>query len=634
MARHVVTIASVSVWLLGCAFDAGAQTPLRPGIASQPASAREGSVYGLVRDDAGRAIAGASVMAIGSAPLPILARSDAAGQFRLALEPGEYILRATREGYVSTYREPVRIQSRTSLERTIVLVRPGVAPERRVVLAASAGVPDLDPEADDPVEASTVPAEPAHAHNETAWRLRHLPPSALRNIAGSPDGLEPGTNASFKPHPSFVDWMMGESARAAVSFFTNTNFTGQVNFLTSSSLAAAGSWIPAELPHGIAYLAIGAPVGSAGDWSLRGAMTATALASWVVLGEYTAREDQTHALRAGASYSSQPVVAGSELAPASLGDRAVRSVGGIYGFDRWRVRPGVELEYGVRLDRYDYVQASEFLSPRLGLRVRVLPTTHVTFRASDRSVAPGANEFLPPPSAGPWLPPERTFAPLLPDTALRAERVRNVAFGVDQQLSSSSDAPVVGVRRYRESAQDQVATLFGLDAESDVGHYYVATPGNVTAEGWVVRVTGRLTPRIKGSVQYTMSQAEWTASADAIQVVMLVPSVVRAAQERLHDLTTSLNASIPETSTKVAIAYRMNTAFSPDSALAAPGPAGRFDVEVRQALPLRLTRASRTELVIVVRNLFRDPGDAGSLYDELLTVAPPMRIMGGVQVKF
>jgi hypothetical protein len=248
-------------------------------------------------------------------------------------------------------------------------------------------------------------------------------------------------------------------------------------------------------------------------------------------------------------------------------------------------------------------------------------------------IAPGADEFLPPPSAGPWLPPERTFSPLLPGAFFQAERVRNVDVGIEQQLGRGPNAPAIGVRRFQAAAQDQVATLFGLDSESNVGHYYVATPGSLSADGWVMRISGRLGSRVEGTVDYTTSQAQWTTGSEAFAIAALAPSVVRLSRERLHDVTTSVNATIPETSTKVLMAYRINTGFSvPDSAL--PVAAGRFDVELRQALPLRPTRASRTELVVVVRNLFRDLGDAGSLYDELLTVAPPMRIMGGVQVKF
>jgi hypothetical protein len=631
MPRHVAAILSGSVLSIALASVATAQgLASHPVLVGQQAAARGGRVHGLVRDEAGRAISGASVMAVGGA-VPVAAKSDTGGQFTLALPPGEYILRATRDGYVSTYREPVRIQSSTQIERTIVLTREGPNVGRLVLMASSPVPASADPAETKGDDAEPDANDPDHSHNEAAWRLRHLTPTALRDIS-SAGGLEPSSTSAFRPRPSFVDWMMGESARAAASFFTNTNFSGQVNFLTTSSLAAAGSWLPAELPHGIAYLAIGAPVGSQGDWTVRGAMSASTVASWVVLGEYTAREDQPHAFSVGMSYSSQPVASGADLAPLSVNER-VRSVGGMYGFDRWHVNSALELDYGVRLDRYDYVAGSEFLSPRLGFRLRLLPETHVTMQASQRVIAPGADEFLPPPSAGPWLPPERTFSPLLPGAFFQAERVRNVDVGIEQQLGRGPNAPAIGVRRFQAAAQDQVATLFGLDSESNVGHYYVATPGSLSADGWVMRISGRLGSRVEGTVDYTTSQAQWTTGSEAFAIAALAPSVVRLSRERLHDVTTSVNATIPETSTKVLMAYRINTGFSvPDSAL--PVAAGRFDVELRQALPLRPTRASRTELVVVVRNLFRDLGDAGSLYDELLTVAPPMRIMGGVQVKF
>jgi hypothetical protein len=141
-------------------------------------------------------------------------------------------------------------------------------------------------------------------------------------------------------------------------------------------------------------------------------------------------------------------------------------------------------------------------------------------------------------------------------------------------------------------------------------------------------------PNVDGSVQYTTSEADWTADFDATAIEMLVPSVVRPGRERLHDVTTAVNTSIPETSTKIGVAYRVTASLGGESTPPLPSGTGRFNVEVRQPLSLRFTRTSRTDLVVVVRNLFRDPGDPGSLYDEALTIAPPLRIMGGVQVKF
>ena len=111
MPRHVVTIVGAATLVMFHASLALAQSPkARTVLVGQQASAREGRVHGRVRDDAGRAITGVSVLAVGGTALPVMARSDESGQFVLALPPGEYILRATRDGYVSTYAS-VRIQA-------------------------------------------------------------------------------------------------------------------------------------------------------------------------------------------------------------------------------------------------------------------------------------------------------------------------------------------------------------------------------------------------------------------------------------------------------------------------------------------------------------------------------------------
>jgi hypothetical protein len=617
-----VTRASLSTLFLAWACSASAQTleagsfdsaQAEPLLVGYDAASRGGRVHGVVRDDAGRAVVGASVVAVGGTVIPVASRSDVTGQFVLLLQPGEYVLRANRPGYVSAYREPVRIQSSTQLERNIVLTRSQ---------AAAPPVHDV---------------EGTHAHSDTAWRLRHVTPTALRDIASA--RIRTIDGGEFRPHPSFVDWMMGESARAAASFFLNTDFSGQVNFMTTSTMGASSSgWLPAELPRGIAYIAVGAPVGSAGDWSVRGALSSSALQSWVVMGEYKARGalsavDGAHAFRVGVSYSSQPMVAGSEPAIAAMGDR-VRSAGGVYGFDRWQVHPSLELDYGVRLDRYDYAADSQFVSPRLGFRVRALPTTYVTMLASQSTSAPGANEFLPPVAGGVWLPPERTFAPLLPGAAFRAERVRDVQLGIEHRFSRAAGAPVVAVQRVRQSTADHVATLYGLDAESDVGHYYVATPGSVTATGWAVRLSGHLAPRVTGSLGYMTTVAEWTADADSAAMAVAAPGLVRPARDRFQDVRGTLHASIPETATRIGVAYRVSGARSADPIPTHALAVGRFDVEVRQGLPLRLLPNGKTELVVLFRNLSRDVDEPGSMYDEMLTVAPPLRIMGGVQVKF
>ena len=49
---------------------------------------------------------------------------------------------------------------------------------------------------------------------------------------------------------------------------------------------------------------------------------------------------------------------------------------------------------------------------------------------------------------------------------------------------------------------------------------------------------------------------------------------------------------------------------------------------------IRTLKGGKLEVVFALQSLFRDYRDPGSMYDELLTLAPPIRLMSGVQVRF
>jgi hypothetical protein len=575
-----------------------------------------GRIHGVVRDDVGRGVSGVSIFAMGTTMA--LARSDRQGHFAMSVPPGDYILRAAREGYVSTYREAVRVQTSAQLERNITLLRQGVRTVERTVLTASV-LAALPPAPEQPPAAGT----PDHSHSEAAWRLRHLPRSVLRDGAAS--AIDPATDP-FRPAAS-----PRRSSGSPASFFADTDFNGQVNFLTTSTVDGTTGWLPAQWPRGVASIAVGAPIGTHGDWSVRGALTAGDLASWVLLGEYAARESLAHAFRFGMSYSAQARI-DPQAAAVAVPATDVRNVGGIYAFDLWRIRPGLTLDYGVRLDRYDYV-ASRFVSPRVGARVTLLKNTHLITVASRRSVAPGADEFLPPASAGLWLPPERTFSSLVGGRPLKAEQVHHFEIGVERAFGPAS--PTIAVRRFRHSVLNQVATLFGIDETRDIGHYYVASPGHVELDGWGVRLSTRMTRRITTSIDYSTGVGVWDHRREARQLRSRAPSVVRPDRERLHDVTTAIDGAIPETGTRLSAVYRLNTAFSSgEPGFRLPSTAGRFDIQVYQGLPFQPIRGGKLEVVFALQSLFRDFRDPGSMYDELLTIAPPKRMMSGVQVRF
>ena len=61
---------------------------------------------------------------------------------------------------------------------------------------------------------------------------------------------------------------------------------------------------------------------------------------------------------------------------------------------------------------------------------------------------------------------------------------------------------------------------------------------------------------------------------------------------------------------------------------------GRFDVQVTQRLSFLDFTSAEWQVLVAVRNLFRDPSQFNSVYDELLVIRPPKRIVGGVLVRF
>jgi hypothetical protein len=601
--------------VLGAATEAAAQS-----IAPQPvalvarASVASGRIEGSVRDDNGTAIKGANIVARGLTLAAAL--SDNRGRFSLALPPGDYVLRASRPGYVSSFRETVRVRSSVPLERHITLLRLTVVDLVNVLPAAAPPAAPVAVNGDD------------HAHSEIAWRLRHAGRSVLRDASPTSTTGEAGSPEAR----SVLDWALQGSARATTSFFSQTDFSGQINLLTTSSFQPARGWQFDQGPRGIASVVVGASVGRNGEWRVRGAMAPDALSSWVLLGEYRARSEGTHAWRVGMSYAVQGDLEDDEHRRGTVAVQK-RSLGAVHAYDRWRPYDGVELEYGARLDRSDYVDLEEFMSPRITTRAMILPRTFITADASQQILLPGAGEFLPPMSSGFWLPPERTFSTLVPGAAFLAERVRHAETGVGFLLDAEAQR-AVSVRRFRQSSLHQMATVFGLSDEA-ASHFHVGTPGSVEVTGWTVRYEGRLVRRFSGTVDYSLGEAAWHRGRQTRSVRWFAPSASRLGHERLHDLTMSVSAEIPETSTRVLMAYRVSSAFSRDERdLRQPGLGARFDVELRQSLPYRPVRGSALELVVAVRSLSRDLKSPGSIYDELLTVAPPLRVLGGLQVRF
>jgi hypothetical protein len=630
MARPTGSIAAAAI--LGLTVSSvSAQTPgLGPALSTTPqfqqAKLTVGAIRGTVLDDRGVPLGEAMVSAL--SPLSSrMVTTDARGRFRIdALPTGVYVLRVHRNGFVSARREGVRVAASGAPADVdaIRLRRDEVAPGARPILAAGMDAPGGD----------STSGDGGDNHSEVAWRLRHIKRSVLKQDGEVVSVLD--ANAD-EPLPAPTGSLFGRAVDGATNFFTATPFSGEVNLLTTSAVRD-GSILPlAFIPRGVAYMSIGAPAAS-GRWDVRASMSQSDVSAWILAGSFTSRETSPHVYNFGVTYSTQqyqnqharPLLA---LGGASTADDT-RNVGELYGADHWSISRLVALDYGARYSHYDYLTDRALFSPSLGFTLTPYAGTHVSAHVEQRMLAPGAEEFVAPATVGPWLPPERTFEPLAGQD-FSVERVRMLDIGLNHELGGTY---VVGVRRIQQRVADQMVTLFGLPVQGGPGapgHYFVANAGGLDATGWAVSLSSLPSQRVRGSIDYTVTRADWISRGDMAAIALYAPSAVRPRTEDVHDLTTSLETEVPLTATRVFVFYKVNTAFAHGDDPTRPALDYRFDVQVNQALPfMPFSRSARWEVLVGMRNLYRDPSEAGSVYDELLVVRPPKRLVGGVLVRF
>jgi hypothetical protein len=120
-------------------------------------------------------------------------------------------------------------------------------------------------------------------------------------------------------------------------------------------------------------------------------------------------------------------------------------------------------------------------------------------------------------------------------------------------------------------------------------------------------------------------------------LILWAPSAAKRASERIHDFTVSVETAVPETATRILVLYRVGNGFAgPARDLVADRSMvdSRFDVQVHQSLPFMNFSSARWEMLVAVRNFFREDGREQSVYDERLVIHPPKRVVGGVSLRF
>jgi hypothetical protein len=603
------------------AFTGRSPGAIVPDETGQRGGARHGELVGIVTDDHQRPLGGVIVSAIGV--INAFSLTDLTGRYVFkSLPPGPYFLRAHLQGYTPARTALIQVSGGGSASYAITMTRRGAGK----VLSAGVG-----PDAGSGDGMETSPAD-GDSHSELAWRLRHLRRGVLNDTDGTIVGLH--DEASGPALGTMRRAVMNASSRVASAVLPDLPVSGQLNLLSTASLDHPQRLFTMDdgTSHEVAYLSLTSP-GARGDWAFRGALTQGDLSSWVVSGSYARHTDAAHVYEAGMAYTMQRY-AGDNAAALAAFAYGSRTAGDMFVDDQWQVLPSVKLNYGAKYARYGYLENEGLLSPRAAVTVSANDTFRIRVAASRLEIAPGAEEFQPPSSTmGLWLPPERTFSTLVPGREFAPERVTHYEISTEQDVAGGI---VVGGRVFRQRVGDQIMTLFDLSLPGNQvpsSHYYVASAGDVDAQGWSLSV-GRTIGTVRGSIDYTDARANWTRrSLDADLLSALARPFVPGDRERVRNVTSMVDAELPVTATHMVVLYRINTSVgSSDTTTNTVG--SRFDVEINQQLPfLRFTNA-QWAMLVVVRNVFHDNLADGSVYDELLVMHPPKRIVGGVTVRF
>jgi hypothetical protein len=602
--------------LLACISGLGGGVAAAQSVVTQIASLSTGIISGQVVDDRGRPLADVVVSAVGGSTS--FAVTDTAGQFSLrSLTPGPYLIRAHLDGYIGARQTIVTVRPYGHTTSTFTMRRGG---KRDEPSALTAGVAAAD-------------SEKARDESELAWRLRRLKRSILKD------------SSTLTEMPADEDWFVTDSlqalgravessARFAGTLFTHSPLQAQVNLMTTGAFDAPADLLSTEATRGVAFFALGAPVGQHGEWTVKAALNQGDLSSWILTGNYATRSPDAHRYQFGMSYGLHRY-AGGNVAAATAMPEAARNVGAVYAQDEWKISERLTVGYGGHYAHYDYLLEPAHVSPRLSATVKLTDRLQLRGVATRRVSAPGAEEFLPPTNSQ-VLPPQRTFSPLT-RAGFVAEDTQHYEVAVDRVL----DGITVGVRAFQQTIDDQHVTVFGLRTESsasaEIGHYFVGSNGDVEIRGWGVSVTHALAPNVRGSFDYSLADAEWAnqLSLDRLRLARTMPSALRDESERVHDFTTSVHTEFPQSATRLFVLYKMNSAYiRADGSESRPGLDGRWDVQVMQALPFMSFTSAEWEMLVGVRNLFRESFTEASVYDELLVARPPKRLVGGITVKF
>lgn len=613
------------------------------------ASLQSGWIEGLVTDDHDRPIVGAAVTAQGRDLLII--ETDRVGRFELrGIPAGTYLLRVQGRGFAASRREFVQVVPSRGTHFDVQLRRaaaPVMAPAGTAVLAAGVGLASATADA---IEAS-VPVAPSgldsgaveavpHDHSSAAWRLRHAKRSVLRETTSRIDDVSQIDDETFWRSMARLDtvaaWTLG-AGRSAASAVLNGALSGRVQLLTAGAIDQPfEAFTTDDMPAGIAFVHLAGPLSTRTTWSVEAATARGGVNSWFVGGTYATVVADSHGVEVHSAYSRQSSAAAGGVGVFGLEDDS-RSAGGVQVVDHWTISPRAMLDVGGRYERYDYLRDPGLFSPTMTASLSPAARTWVRVTAAREMSAPGAEEFVPQAYGSLSLPPQRTFSSLVAGAPLEAQETRHLGLSLEQDIATFR----LMLTHFRQQVDGQLATVFDPNLakgqrRADLSHYGVASVGDFEAAGWGVGISRPVGTNVRGGLEYRTSDVDWDAGDAVAAVGRVAPSAVRAARERMHDVTLRVDAAATRTGTRITAACRFNSRFTRGTIdQDTPAGATRYDVQVYQGVPYLKGENAQVELVFGVGNLLRSGlASAASLYDEVLVVRPPTRVVGGLTVQF
>ena len=547
---------------------------------------------GWVESTHGTPVAGAviSVFGKGMGNGGFVTLTDSAGQFVLPRLPaGSYTLRALDSGHVPYPARKFTVLPDRDAMFTLSLTPIGetASPARPVGALGSA-----PPEDDD-----------AAALREWRWLLRHKRRSVLEDRSEDPLPAGALRLADAMPlHPA-APWF--------------SDLGGSVELVASP----VGAFLPADTSlAGQGALRLRGRLADGIQWNLGGLVTESEGTSWRMAAEFVLRPGGGNTIEAGAGYGM-----GLTRRFGATEDEPIdpHGVGAMFVRSRLRLADHVTASLGARYSYLGFLADANHVDPMIAVEMQTAPGTVVRASAVSRTLAPGGDLLtLSTRDSSPYIAYASFGDGLHPSKTTRFE------LAVDRTAGSTT----LGGRAFYEGTANQVANVF--DAYPSPRSLRMFNVSPLAARGVGLTLGRHFGEAVSGSVTYTYGFAERREMPGVGGFFMQQPVPASFRTGDFHDLEARLQTFIELTDTRLEAFCRINS-FSSDS-VGSGGPLAntRFDIQLTQGLPFLqpLTRAE-WELLVEFRNLFYERGEGG-LFDELLVLHPPKRVVGGIAVKF